>query len=242
MKALLAACGVLALLVTWGWLALGQHPAILPGPWPTVVALTELLFQPEFWQQILWPSLIRMAAGIGLAAVLGVTLGLLAGTSALLAALMAPLRFLLSGLPAAVLVILLILWSGSGGLTIVLACGVLLAPLFYVAAVDGMAGQDRNLAEMALVYRLPWHARFRVVVWPPLQLTLRPALRTGITNGARLIVLAEILSGAGGLGGAIGDARTYLATDRLFALSIVVIMLILSLELALQRMLGRAAP
>lgn len=214
----------------WSYLAGRFDPVTLPGPGATGKALWAMMSDGTFLLGTLVPSMGRIVAGVLLAFGGGTALGLLAGTMPVLRPILFPLRLVLSSMPAVVLIVLLLIWTGPTGATTVIAASVLLAPLFYVAALDGMDGVDRRLMEMAAVHQVPWARRVRAVVAPAMTVAMLPAMRTGAANGIRVTVLAEILAGAGGLGDRISSARQYLETDQLFALIIIVIAMVVVLE------------
>ncbi|MEM1277793.1 MAG: ABC transporter permease subunit [Pseudomonadota bacterium] len=218
------------LIALWSHLATQYDPVTLPSPSATASALFELLGDPEFLLDTLLTSIGRILLGVLIAFVAGTLLGLLAGLAPVLRPMLFPIRLVLSSMPAAVLIVLLLIWTGPTTATTVIAASVMLAPLFYIAALDGLEGVDRRLMEMAQVHRVPWPRRIRAIIAPAVTIALLPAMRTGAANGIRVTILAEILAGTGGLGDQISTARQYLQTDQVFALIILVIALVIALE------------
>lgn len=148
----------------------------------------------------------------------------------LIGAALAPLRLVLMGLPAAVLAILLILWLEGGGTMVVAAVSALLVPVFQIATTAGLGAIDPQLDEMARLFHVPRLRRLRHVLWPALATALMPALRVAVANGLRITLLVELLGGGQGLGRAIQSAQTWLMTDRLLALTFVVLLMIAGAE------------
>lgn len=218
--------GLAALLLLWSLAARGTLPAVLPGPLAVLQALCGLFADTGFWRDVFLPSLARAAAGLALALVAGVPLGLLAWRWGLVSAFLGPLRLLLMGIPAPILAILCILWFDGGTVTVVLTVSALLLPVFQIAVAEGMSAIDPELAEMARVFQVPLLPRLRRIVLPAVWTAFGPALRVAVANALRVTLLTELLSGAEGLGAAVQRAQSWLQTDRLFALVIVILLLI----------------
>lgn len=225
-----ALLGVAICLVVW-WVASRQFSSIVvPSPGDTGKEIARLLSSPEFWSDVLFPTLFRTLVGGAIAAVVGIFLGLTAGSYQFFNAMVEPGRFVLSAIPAPVFVILALLWVGADHATIVLTVAVLLTPLFFVAARDGMRGVDVSLLEMAKVFRVQRGKVIKSIVVPAVLISLVPASRVAIANALRLTILAEILVSVGGIGERINLARQYLNSEELFALIIILVALIVVLE------------
>ena len=224
------AFGIGLCLVFW-WGASLQFPDfVVPSPKDTAATLVTLLVDAAFWTDTLLPTLLRAIAGGAVAAIVGIAMGVCAGQFPVVNGIVTPLRFVLSALPAPVFVILALLWVGAQDATIVLAVAVLLAPVFFVSARDGLRGADVELIEMAHVYHLGWLGKCRYILMPAVAVCLVPATRLGIANALRLTILAEILVATGGIGEQISLSRQYLETTRLFAMVVVLVSIIAALE------------
>ncbi|MEM1049020.1 MAG: ABC transporter permease subunit [Pseudomonadota bacterium] len=224
------AAGFLCLVLAWWLASLIAHPTIVASPVSTMQALVTFLSDPAFFGTVIYPSIGHILAGLCLAAVLGLGFGILAGQYIVVRSFLAPLRIVLTSMPAAIGVVLLILWMGLGSQMIIAVVGVFVAPVYYLALCEGFDSIDRDLSEMTRFYRVHPALRLRHLILPSLAPSLLPAHRLAIANSTRLTILAEILSASSGLGEAIDRSRTYLQTDRLFALMIIVLGLVLCIE------------
>ncbi|MGR3622402.1 ABC transporter permease [Pseudophaeobacter sp.] len=224
------ALGVGLCFVIWWAASLRFSDFIVPAPKDTAAALIMLLVDGAFWTDTLLPTLLRAASGGAIAAIVGIVLGLWAGQSIAVNGIVTPLRFVLLALPAPVFVILALLWVGAQDATIILSVAVLLAPVFFVAARDGLRGTDIRLTEMAQVYRVTWLHKCRYILMPSVGVSLIPATRLAIANALRLTILAEILVATGGMGEQISLSRQYLETPQLFAMVVILIAIIAALE------------
>lgn len=232
------ALGCVLLVGIWQIIAWKNLPALLPPPMTVATATVALLVDPAFWSGTLAPSLLRMAGGLALAIGVGIPLGIVSHRSRRTGAFLAPLRLLLMGVPAPILVILFILWTQGGTWTVILSVAALLMPVFQVAVAEGLRTVDLQIDEMTRLFRVPLLLRMRHVVWPALWTALGPALRIGVANGLRVTLLTELLSGADGLGDAVQTAQTYLQTERLFALVLIILALVAAIDAALARLSG----
>ncbi|WP_233092861.1 ABC transporter permease subunit [Paracoccus sp. IB05] len=148
---------------------------------------------------------------------------------------LAPLRLILMGIPAAVLTIRPILWLDGGPVMGITAVAILLLPVFRIATSSGLAAGDPGLDGMARLFRMPRLRRLRHITWPALATALLPALRLALANGLRITLPVELPGGRQRPGRAIRSAQTWLMTDRLFALTIVTLLLIAAPEALLGR-------
>jgi NitT/TauT family transport system permease protein len=225
--------GLATLLLLWSFAAHKSLPAILPGPLTVAMALVQIVTDPAFWTGTLVPSIGRALAGLALAFTVGAPLGLAGWRWPIVSALLGPLRLLLMGLPAPILAILCILWFDGGTTTTILTVAALLLPVFQIAIAEGMNAMDPQLREMAHLFRVSLMRRLHRIALPALWTALAPALRIAVANAIRVTLLTELLSGTEGLGAAVQRAQSWLQTDRLFALVIVILALISLAEAAL---------
>lgn len=234
---LFSVLGVCACLLIWWGTSLAVPEILVPSPWDTLRALLDLLGQQDVWIYVIGATVLRAALSGVLAFVAGISLGLLAGWSDSLRGFLDPIRFALSAIPAPVFVILMLLWAGASDTAIILSVAVMLWPLFFVAARDGMRNVDAKLVGMARVYHMARAAKLQWILWPSVRVAVLPALRISIANALRLTILAEILIAVSGIGERINRARQFLETEDMFALIIILIALIASTEWALSRFL-----
>lgn len=225
--------GLAGIFLLWSIAAQENLPAILPGPLAVAKSLGQLITDPDFWRGTLLPSLGRAFSGLLLAFAIGAPLGLAGWRWPIVSALLVPVRLILMGLPAPVLAILCILWFDGDTVTVILTVATLLVPVFQIAIAEGMSAIDPQLDEMVRLFRVTLLRRLQLIMGPAVWTSLGPALRIAVANALRVTLLTELLSGAEGLGAAVQRAQSWLHTDRLFALIIVILTLIGLAEAAL---------
>ena len=194
--------------------AIGQE-VFLVSPVQAIGTLVELLPQAEFWQRIGF-SAGRILLGFGLGVLSSAVLAVAAEKWEWVDALLAPVMQL---------VILALVWVSGSSLSVLISF-LMVLPVLYSAVRTGIGSADRQLLEMAQVFRLPLGRRLRAV-WLPAVL---PAFRQGCSVALGICwksgVAAEVIGlPDGSIGDALYRAKITLSTGELFAWTFVIILL-----------------
>ena len=158
-----------------------------------------------------------------LAVVTGVALGALSSRWRVARALVEPVMQLIRAMPVASFVILALLWVRSANLSVVVSFTHVL-PVIYAGTLTGIADTDRQLLEMAKVYRLPLSKTLRVIwlpgVFPALSESCIAAMGMCWKSG----VSAEVIGLPDwSVGDALYRAKITLATPEVFAWTLVIV-------------------
>jgi ABC-type nitrate/sulfonate/bicarbonate transport system permease component len=200
----LAAIG--AVVVLW-WLAtLGADaesrlisPIILPNPAEVVRSFPSLLNDRALLQSIA-ATLRRVIVGFGLAVVVGVPLGIAAGSWRLVEAAGAPLALFGRNLPVAALIPLTILWFGIDETQKVMFIFIATVPFVYSDVVAAIAGVPERYVETAQTLG----AGALQIVWKVLVALALPDIYNSLRHLFGLafgyIMLAELINAQHGLG------------------------------------------
>ena len=196
--------------------AIGQE-VFLVSPVQAIGTLVELLPQAEFWQRIGF-SAGRILLGFAVLAVA-------AEKWEWVDALLAPVMQLVKATPVASFIILALVWVSGSSLSVLISF-LMVLPVLYSAVRTGIGSADRQLLEMAQVFRLPLGRRLRAV-WLPAVL---PAFRQGCSVALGICwksgVAAEVIGlPDGSIGDALYRAKITLSTGELFAWTFVIILL-----------------
>ncbi|QYJ03053.1 ABC transporter permease subunit [Nocardioides panacisoli] len=203
MTALSRAAQVLALpvlLVLAWWFATANSTSFY---WPP---LSEILgsvhgtwFEGRLTTDVL-PSLGRLLAGYAVAVVLGVGLGVLAGSSRTFRAIAEPPLEFLRAIPPPVLVPILILLAGVGDQMkiLVIATGCLWPILLNT--IEGVRAVDPVLRDAAAAYRLSLPTRVRTVILRGASPQIAAGCRQALSIGLILMVISEMFAATNGLG------------------------------------------
>ena len=203
----LVGAGSVALVVLVWWIAttgLGSEdrwisPVILPSPLEVMRSFPVLLNERALMQSIA-ATLKRVLVGFGLAAAIGVPLGILAGSWRVIESAGAPLALFGRNLPVAALIPLTILWFGIDETQKVMFIFIACAPFVYADAVAAITSvPDRYVETAQTLGATPLQVVFKVLV--PLSLPdIYNSLRHLFGLAFGYIMLAELINAQHGLG------------------------------------------
>ena len=180
-------------------------------------ALVRLLGESETWQNIWW-TLQGWAAGLVLASLAGVLLGLTIGWSRRLTRMLTPTIDLLRSVPAPALIFTLILVFGLGfKMKLVLVTWASLWAIM-IQSIYGAQALGSVIIDFGRAYRLSaWDTFWRLRIPSAL-----PFIATGIRLSAStalvVAVAAEFLGGAPGLGNLVQERREAFDFESIYAL------------------------
>lgn len=161
-------------------------------------------FQEEWlfarWPDDVLPSLGRMAAGYGIAVVVGVGGGLLIGLVPWAQRASQPIVEFLRGIPPAALIPfgIVLLGVGSSMKIFVIAVGTLWPILLN--AIDGVRSVDQILRDTTRVFRIGRVERLRRVILPAASPQIFAGLRTSLAIALIMMVISEMVASSNGIG------------------------------------------
>ena len=227
-------------LAVWWLLALivGKE-LLIPSPPLVVRTLLELVVTGAFWRYTAL-TLLRITLGLLLGIVLGILTALLTNRLSLLHALLAPAVRVVRATPVASFIILVLLWVANGRVPVVISALVVL-PVIWESTAAGLESVDRNLLEFARAYRLTRLDTWRRIVIPSMLPQLAAAVCTAIGLAWKSGVAAEVLClPKAAVGTQVYFSKLYLDTPALFAWTLMVVALSLTVErIARRLLLGR---
>ena len=227
-------------LAVWWLLALivGKE-LLIPSPPLVVRTLLELMVTGAFWRYTAL-TLLRITLGLLLGIVLGILTALLTNRLSLLHALLAPAVRVVRATPVASFIILVLLWVANGRVPVVISALVVL-PVIWESTAAGLRSVDRDLLEFARAYRLTRWDTWRRIVIPSMLPQLAAAVCTAIGLAWKSGVAAEVLClPKAAVGTQVYFSKLYLDTPALFAWTLMVVALSLTVErIARRLLLGR---
>lgn len=194
------------IVVAWQLAAPLIGSRLLPMPLEVVEEIGVLAVEGTIWSAFA-TSLVRLAIGLALAFVIGGSLGLLLGLSPRAEAFAHD--FIVIGLTFPYLIwgILVSMWFGFGDIGPILVVFIAALPFFMVNISEGVRDVSRDLLDMARSYGVPRSRLLRHLVIPSLSPFLFAALRYGLANGWKGLVLAEVFAATSGAGWEIAGMR-----------------------------------
>lgn len=175
----------------------------------------------------------RALAGLALSLFVGGVLGMLCGYSAAAMRVARPVLTVLLGVPPIAWIVLVMIWFGSSDTTIIATVVTAAAPLLFVGASEGVVGRDRGLDDMARLFGAGPVSRFAEIGLRQVLPALFPALRMATGTAFKVAVMAELLTNAGGIGGALADARATLDVGRALAWILIAVTVLMCVEYGL---------
>ena len=207
-------------------------PFILTSPLETLSQIRILLADPDAWS-IATLTLQRSVTGFALVTAVGVILGVTAGYSPATLRITAPLITILLGIPPIAWIVLAMIWFGGSDATVRTVILVTALPVVFMGAAQGIATRDRGLDRMAQAFGAGPVRRLLTVGIRQTTTTLFPALALALGTAFKVAVMAELLANAGGIGGALADARINLDIAQALAWVVVAVILLLIVEYTL---------
>ncbi|MFE9169067.1 ABC transporter permease [Streptomyces kebangsaanensis] len=171
--------------------------------WPPLRTILRTF--PDVWtgdrlRTDLLPSVLRLAAGCAVAAVVGVVLGTVVGSYRRVRAVCEPVLEFLRAVPPPVLVPVIMLFAGIGDAmkVVVIASGCVWPVLLNT--VEGVRAVDPVTAETARSYGITGMARISRIVLPSASPQIFAGLRQALSIGIILMVISEMFAASNGLG------------------------------------------
>src|SRR3712207_2269764 len=151
-------------------------------------------------------TLARVLASFAIAILIGGALGIALGRSPTANRLFDPWLVLFLNLPALVVIILCYVWFGLNEAAAITAVAVNKIPNVAVTLREGARSLDRDLLEMAQVFRFGRWKTLRHVVLPQLAPFFAAASRSGLALVWKIVLVVELLGRSSGVGFALNTA------------------------------------
>ncbi len=198
------------------WQALSQlgyiKPLILPPPSQVALAFWDLIRSGAMVRHV-GISVLRVLEGFGIAAILGLGLGIAIGLSRTLERLTDLIIQLVKPIPPIAWIPLAILWFGIGEESKVYI--IFLGALFPIVinTIDGIRQTDQKFVEVARILEVPRFKFIRKVVIPGAYPAIMTGIRVGLMVAWMCVVAAELIAASSGIGYLIMDARQLSQSD-----------------------------
>jgi len=142
--------------------------------------------------------------------------------------------------PVASFIILVLVWFSSKTLSVLIAF-LMVLPIIYSGVLTGISTCDRQLTEMARVFRLSNARSIRYIYLPQ----VIPFFRSGCGSALGLCwkagIAAEVIGmPVGSIGEKLQQAKVYLDTPDLFAWTLVIVLVSLLFERIFMLLLNKA--
>ena len=181
------------------WAVLGAVFDRIPGPVDAAVNLWQEFGRGEVFGNFA-TTLVRFFAGVAIAAVIGITAGLLVGWSKLWRAALSDIVLVGLSIPAVIWAFLTVMWFGLGWQAPFTATVLAATPFVAVNVSKGVTGISRDLRDMSRAYEVPLRRRIRDLALPAVTGYIVTGVRFGMIIGWNAVLLSEWFGSSSGVG------------------------------------------
>lgn len=217
------------------------NPVFLPAPLTILKTIGTLLGESVWWQNFQF-SAVNWLTGYGLAAALGITTGLIAGTFFPAYRLIVPLAWLLYATPLVAIRPMTVVWFGFGAAPIVFL--IFISAIFPIMlnTAAGVRTVEPSLLRAARVFGANRLAEYLKVVLPSTLPHISAGMRLAIPSSLIGMLVGELVGSPQGLGALITLASSTFKTERALAVVTILVVISVSLVRGSERLQRRLAP
>jgi ABC-type nitrate/sulfonate/bicarbonate transport system permease component len=206
----------LILLAIW-WLASADSTNFYSPPLSTTLSIFDDTWLGDPLRNDVLPSLLRLAIGYAVALVVGITLGVIIGSSRTIRSTLEPVLEFFRAIPPPVLVPVIMLFFGIGTTmkVVVIMFGAVWPILLNT--VEGVRAVDEVLADTCRAYRITGVARLRHLVLRGASPQIVAGARQGLSIAIILMVISEMFAASSGLGFKIVEFQRTFAIPEMWS-------------------------
>lgn len=219
---------VLFWLLAWQGVAMALAAAfphgelLLASPVSVLARLVSLAGTGAFWAAV-GRSAAAILGGFVLSCVLAIALAALTARFRAVGELLSPLVAAVKAVPVVSFIILALVWLDSDSLALFISALMVFPPI-YLNVLAGIGAADRQLLEMARVFRVPFRRQLWGIWLPAVLPYFRSAASLALGLCWKAGVAAEVIGlPAGTVGERLYTAKVYFQTPDLFAWTAVIV-------------------
>lgn len=204
----------LSLVLVWHWSVIsGLVPGTLIAPPLDVLTRFVRLLADGTLLNHAVASLVRILCGYAIGMTLGIALGALIGTSRLGSRFLEPTALTLIPMPAVAWIPLLVILLGIGETSKIVLVAIGSFSTLVIATSAGVRNASKELVEVADVFEKSRFDLFLHILLPAAIPNIVSAARVAMALSWTLLVAAEVIASADGLGWLIWDSRNFARPD-----------------------------
>ena len=240
-KASLALASLTLAATGWQIAAIILDSSRFPGVPTVVLALAGLVLNLQFWEQLMATlalSLVGLGAGLGIALLLGISIGVNRFVDL---SSRGTVNFLRS-LPAVVILPLLVAGAGASVFTAITVTAIVVALKLVIFVIRAVQDIDPVRRELSHLLNLPRRLALTNVFLPSMLVLLGTGVRLSVQRAYGAVVVAGLVIGTPGLGAMLRLAQINAQPDRVIALAFVMALVGLAMFYAFSRLEEWMAP
>jgi len=200
---------------------------------PTMTNIFKTLFFEVIEGNILYHlgiTLYRVLISFVLAMVIGTIIGIMMGNNRNIDNLLDGWNILFLNIPALVLIILSYVWFGLTEIAAIIAVSLNKIPNVIVTIREGAKAIDKNLLEIAYVYKVSKTKRFFSFYLPQLYPYIIAAARGGISLIWKIVLVVELLGRSNGIGFKLHEFFQFFDISSILAYTFAFVLVMLFIE------------
>jgi ABC-type nitrate/sulfonate/bicarbonate transport system permease component len=199
------------------WQVFGARvdPVLFTTPWAIAKAAVVMIGSGELWNY-LWPSLVVLALGLTLAAIIGIAMGLLLARFWVLDVALGVYITFLYSTPTVALVPLIVLWAGFETMAKVIILFLFAFFPMVINTYQGVKNVDPRLVEVGRAFRCSERQLWLNIVLPGALPFIVTGLRLAVGRGLIGMVLADLYTAISGIGYLIVRTASTYQVDKMF--------------------------
>lgn len=196
---------------------------LLASPLTVIKRLFALLFEKDFLKTVSY-SVLRITGGFLLAFAAGFVFAVLAANFRAVEILLHPYVVTIKAVPVASFIILCLIWFSYDQLTVLIAF-LIAFPVIYSNLLQGLKNTDKQLLEMAELYRVSRRKKFLYIYLPGVKPYLLSACSIAVGMAWKAGVAAEVIGVVNhSIGEKLYTAKIYFQNADLLAWTVVIVL------------------
>jgi len=200
---------------------------ILPSPVAVARALVSLVWT-DTWHVVV--TLFRLGVAVVFSMGVGVALGLLMGTFRRLGPYVRALVLIDTGIPALSWMLVAVFWFKEAETRIFFILTVILLPFYALNVYEGVRALPKEWLEMIESFRPTRWQKLRYLVFPHVVPYVFLTTKSVIGYAIRMVIFAELVAAAVGVGSRMGFAQSTFRMDMVLAWTFFLVVLNLLLQ------------
>jgi len=186
-------------LLVWEGLSLLTIPAVLPGPVTLLQRMVRIYSDPASYLTV-GRTLLRILEGFAISMVIGIALGLLMGLRRNIELFLDSWIMVMLTVPAVCWAFLSVLWFGISNVAPLMTIVLIVSPFVVMNIWEGTKAMEKNLFEMATVFKADRGLMLRKVFIPQLMPYIFSSLRIALSLSWKMALVAEAFGAGNGVG------------------------------------------
>lgn len=212
-----------------------DNEVIFPTIKSTITSLIDIIRGPYFFNVIRY-SLIRTLVGFTISLILAILIGVLASVFKVILYIMLPIVNFLSSVPTMAIIILALIWLDNEVVPLFVGF-IMVFPILYESVLKGIGNVDKNIIEMAELYKVDRIHVIKDIYIPNILYSLNSVFSSTLGLNLKMVIAGEALSQPNyGIGSSLQLEKTYLNTPAVFAWIIIILLFSKFLEGLLNRL------